>query len=307
MESSVRPELQQFYVFQPSAAVCVTVGLFIVQQIWSAWRSRPRAVPIVKAQWIFSGVPFFGILPVYVELVRAVIVKDHLNWACRLHEQFGRTFAVRPSFSRWWIMTTRPENVEHILSTNFQNYPKGSFVISRLTELLGAGIINADGEEWWRQRKAACKMFTAKLFKEHIWSVVRSNARKLRSILTESVESRKVVDVYDLMNRFTLDTIAEIGFGKCVGSLEDPSSPFLQSFDKAQQISFNRFLFAGWQLLRWQGLGFEKYTREHFDNLDRYARKVVRQLRSSIAREGDSSSRGVGWVDIEARDRKSVV
>ena len=38
-----------------------------------------------------------------------------------------------------------------------------------------------------------------------------------------------------LMNRFTLDSIGEIGFGVDIGALEDPTSPFLASFDHAQK------------------------------------------------------------------------
>ena len=34
--------------------------------------------------------------------------------------------------------------------------------------------------------------------------------------------------MFNLMNRFTLDSIGEIGFGADIGSLEDPSSPFLK-------------------------------------------------------------------------------
>merc|ERR1719276_133736 len=102
-------------------------------------------------------------------------------------------------------------------------------------------------------------MFTANLFKEHIWVVVRRNARKLRDLL-ESTKPGQQVDVFNLMNRFTLDTIGEIGFGKCIGSLEDPSSPFLQSFDKAQQISWRRFFAPGWKLQRWLGIGSEQET-----------------------------------------------
>jgi cytochrome P450 len=135
------------------------------------------------------------------------------------------------------------------------------------------------------------------LFKEHIWVVVRRNARKLRDIL-ESAESEKPVDVFNLMNRFTLDSIGEIGFGKCIGSLEDPSSPFLASFDKAQQISFWRFQQPLWRLMRLFGLGAERETREHFDLLDSYSRSVVRELCCAVNQD---TGKGVGWADIEAR------
>merc|ERR1712151_550981 len=44
------------------------------------------------------------------------------------------------------------------------------------------------------------------------------------------------IDLFNVLNRFTLDSIGEIGFGADVGSLEKPDSPFLASFDRAQQL-----------------------------------------------------------------------
>jgi len=217
------------------------------------------------------------------------------------HEELGSTFTAKLPFAPWFVYTKCPKNVKHILSANFYNYPKGSWISGILKDLLGGGIFNADGQEWYDQRKTASHMFTGKLFKEHIWVVVQRNSAKLRQIL-EATPAGKPVDVFNLMNRFTLDTIGEIGFGKCIGSLEDPSSPFLQSFDKAQQISFMRIFVPIWRLLRWAGCGFEKTTAEHFGRLDDYSRRVVRELRECIAKEAEHTEvGGVAWADIEAR------
>jgi len=166
---------------------------------------------------------------------------------------------------------------------------------------MGDGIFNSDGKQWSHQRKISSHMFTANLFKEHIWIVVRRNARKLRDILAAS-DPEKSVDVFGLMNRFTLDSIGEIGFGKCIGSLEDPTSPFLISFDRAQQISSWRFRNPLWRCLRLLGVGSEKETREHFGRLDTYSRTVVRELKSAIEeRTSATKAGGIAWGDIEAR------
>jgi cytochrome P450 len=106
------------------------------------------------------------------------------------------------------------------------------------------------------------------------------------------------VDIFNLMNRFTLDTIGEVGFGKTIGSLEDPSSPFLKSFDVAQQITFTRFYDPLWALHRFLGTGFERGTREHFGRLDDYSRNVVKELQGALNQNGKN---GVAWADIEAR------
>lgn len=256
---------------------------------WRFLKSRPRGTPIT-GHWL-GGLT----LPVQ----RAAVNYKLHDFLFSLHKALGQTFAILPVFpvAEWFVVTTNPENVEHILKTNFDNYPKGKIFRWSMTQLLGKGIFNADGHDWYQQRKTTSHMFTAKIFKEHIWVVVKRNARKLRKILQE-VESDKPVDIFNHMNRFTLDSIAEIGFSKCIGSLEDPTSPFLKSFDRAQQISMNRLLNPLWIVLRFFGKGTERETEEHFSLLDEYSRSVVRDLQSSIARDGTKAS-GIAWGDLD--------
>lgn len=204
----------------------------------------------------------------------------------------------------WAVLTTDPKNVEHVLRTNFDNYPKGPEFQNRLAELLGGGIFNTDGAAWHSQRKISSHMFTANMFKEHIWVVVRRNARMLRNILESSADTGRSVDIFNLMNRFTLDTIGEIGFGRNIGSLEDPTSAFLKAFDRAQQISFWRFLNPLFPIFRFLEVGPEAETRLHFGRLDDYSRTVVRELRDAIEQSANpdgAKAAGVAWADQEAR------
>jgi fatty acid omega-hydroxylase len=243
----------------------------------------------------------FGSTVASIKVIVSALKKGHLEHFCNLHARIGKTFACKLPLQPWWLVTACPKNVEHILSKNFQNYPKGSYFLERLSDLLGNGIFNADGKEWLHQRKTASHMFTAKLFKEHIWVVVCRNARKLCDGLL-AAGTDKPVDMFNFMNRFTLDTIGEIGFGRDIGSLDDPTSPFLRSFDMAQQIAFRRFWLPHWRLLRRLGIGSEKDTAEHLTRLDEYSRKVVRDLQQNIEKEDEATKSAVDQsADIEAR------
>eukprot|EP00438_Fugacium_kawagutii_P022157 Skav235755 [mRNA] locus=scaffold803:182727:196874:+ [translate_table: standard] len=118
-------------------------------------------------------------------------------------------------------------------------------------------------------------------------------------------------DVWRTMLRF--EAHSEIGFGADIGSLENPVSPFLQSFDEAQRIIFKRFVqlgqgaavvdvdrlaprggpkrkgLPGWRVLRWLGLGPEANTRHHMTQLRRYSRQIVEDLQGSLEKPaGDS-------------------
>jgi cytochrome P450 len=85
-----------------------------------------------------------------------------------------------------------------------------------------------------------------------------------------------------------LDTIGQIGFSKNIGSLEDPSVPFLNSFDRAQQLLLLRFwVNPAWKLLRFFGIGWEPELKKHIVQLDRYAREIVQELQ---AKDGEDNS-----------------
>ena len=100
-------------------------------------------------------------------------------------------------------------------------------------------VLGLDHHCFTALRSIAC--VTATLFKEHIWVVVRRNARKLRDIL-ESCEAEKPVDVFNFMNRFTLDTIGEIGFGKCIQRPEDYLKSIKNGFHKFMLIIMSKAL-----------------------------------------------------------------
>eukprot|EP00897_Mesotaenium_endlicherianum_P010841 jgi/Mesen1/9786/ME000007S09846 len=83
-------------------------------------------------------------------------------------------------FGNIGLFTADPANIEHILKTNFGNYPKGPDMLANFGPLLGGGIFNSDGGSWRAQRKAASHEFSARSLRE---LAVRANSRELRQRL----------------------------------------------------------------------------------------------------------------------------
>ncbi|KAK4786646.1 hypothetical protein SAY86_010479 [Trapa natans] len=103
---------------------------------------------------------------------------------------------VRPGASNG-IITANPANVEHILKTRFENYPKGERFIVLLGDFLGKGIFNSDGELWRIQRKTASYEFNSRSLRNFIVENVRwssgaglSPSSKRRPDLVERSTSR---------------------------------------------------------------------------------------------------------------------
>lgn len=220
--------------------------------------------------------------------MQATISFRHLDFIRAMHGIFGNTFVIPLPLQATYVITCSQENVEHVLKTKFDTYVKGEdYLTPRNMDVLGHGIFNVDGASWYHQRKTASLMFTHKKLTNHIWTTIDKNCSRLVEVLLSSPQS--TIDVFNLMNRFTLDTIGEIGFGRNIGSMENADSPFLKSFDKAQHILFLRAVLPLWRLRRFLRLGEEWHSAHHFKLLQEYSAETVQKLKENLkGSEGDS-------------------
>ena len=185
-----------------------------------------------------------------------------LPWLLRnRHDVLGAILAVSrsASFKTWtvkwlgaprYIMTTDPRNLEHVLKTNFANYPKGAHFNGTLADLLGAGIFVSDGEQWKAQRHLFASLFTERSFNTVVLAALHARGGALEAALARAAAARAPIDLFHLHNRFTLDAIGSIAFGLDIGSLANPAHPFAAAFDQAQQALDLRFFTPGWRALR---------------------------------------------------------
>lgn len=255
------------------------------------WYLRRRGQPR-KVRWL-SAPPFLGCLLSIIEGLRSYTLMD---WFDEQHRKYGMTFAFQLP-GKVFVATVDPRNIEHCLKKQFSKYVKGALFTGPFTALLGKGIFNVDGDQWFHQRKLASRLFTKKQFEDHIFKVVEANTSKVANILAQT---DGVFDMFDLMNRFTLDTIGETGFSQSIGSLENPSSPFLKAFDRAQQISLIRFwLHPYWKVLRFFDLWFERELKTHLACLDEYARGILKALRKKLETGEDNSFVGLFMKERE--------
>lgn len=265
--------------------------LLILYKFYKRRRRFPSGIKAVPGHWLLGNLP---------EANEAIKKCAHLHWWLQNHEKYGETVVAQFPMQPPMIDTTDPKIVEHILKVRFDNYIKGNWFRNNLTELLGNGIFNVDGVNWYSQRKTASVMFTHNQFKNHIWQSVQRNCSKMKEILFNTGANEQV-DMFKLMNRFTLDTIGEIGFGKTVGSLDDPDTPFLKSFDVAQQVAVLRFIYPLWNVQKMFNVCNERGADAHFKMLDQYSRDVVRDLRYKVQGEGSDSFVGLFMKEAEKK------
>ncbi|CAA0842569.1 Cytochrome P450 86A8 [Striga hermonthica] len=159
-------------------------------------------------------------------------------------------------------VTCDPKNLEHILKTRFDNYPKGPTWQAVFHDLLGQGIFNSDGDTWLFQRKTAALEFTTRTLRQAMarW-VNRSIHDRLCPILDSARLQARPIDLQDLLLRLTFDNICGLAFGRDPHTLAPglPVNAFASAFDRATEASLQRFILPEiiWKLKKWLRLGME--------------------------------------------------
>ncbi|KAL2321020.1 hypothetical protein Fmac_029989 [Flemingia macrophylla] len=187
------------------------------------------------------------------------------------------------------VFTANPTTVEHILKTRFSNYHKGTTFVHTLSDFLGKGILNADGDNWKFQRQVSTHIFNTKSLRRFVEQVVDVElSNRLLPILDSAASQQdKTLDLQDILQRFAFDNICKIAFGFDPEYLT-PSvnrSKFARAFEEATEISSKRFyepLPLIWKMKRLLNVGSEKRLRMAVREVHEFAKKIVREKRREL-------------------------
>ncbi|ESW34876.1 hypothetical protein PHAVU_001G188500 [Phaseolus vulgaris] len=182
-------------------------------------------------------------------------------------------------------ITANPDNVEYVLKTRFNNFPKGKTFSAILGDFLGGGIFNVDGESWCFQRKIASLELSKTSIRSFAFEVVRFEIQhRLIPLLALSKQNDGVLDLQDVFKRFSFDSICKFSFGLDPMCLEQslPISDFARSFDMASKLSAERAMSVSpliWKIKRFLNVGSEKKLQEAVKTINILAKEVIRQRR----------------------------
>ncbi|URE02900.1 Cytochrome P450 [Musa troglodytarum] len=184
-------------------------------------------------------------------------------------------------------VTCDPRNLEHVLKTRFDNYPKGPTYHAVFLDLLGDGIFNSDGDTWLFQRKTAALEFTTRTLRHAMsrW-VCRSIHLRLLPMLQDASLKSGVVDLQELLLRLTFDNICGLAFGKDPETLAPglPENAFAVAFDRATEATLNRFILpeSMWRFKKWLRIGMEATLFRSVAHVDRYLSAVIKTRKLEI-------------------------
>lgn len=204
------------------------------------------------------------------------------------------------------IMLHRPEYIEWIQKTNFENYPKGKQFQSKFGELLSVhGIFVADGDVWRSQRKMASHMFSARQFNNWVRSVVHHELDVIDGLL-DNVASKPggTVAMPELFFRYTLSSFSKMAFSADLDCLStDPASldkpvPFAVAFDFAQGVINTRFVTPLWNYIEMVSTKGKK-MREAIRVIRDFGKAIIEKRLAETEREKTAAGAGVSETTLQ--------
>uniref|UniRef100_A0ACD5WG12 Uncharacterized protein n=1 Tax=Avena sativa TaxID=4498 RepID=A0ACD5WG12_AVESA len=219
------------------------------------------------------------------------------------------------------VMTANPANVEHVARTNFQNYPKGEFVVSVIEDLLGHGIFNSDGDRWLSQRKAASHEFSKRSMRNFVVRTVRFEiVERLLPLLSRAERDGRTLDVQHVLERFAFDNISRVVFDEDPACLTEEGmgvngcAGFMRALSDAQSIVMARFMSPvkwAWRVQKLLNMEPERRMRDAVTTIHGYVDRVVRERSergaAGLARKDDFLSRFASSGELSDESLRDVV
>nr|KYP72742.1 Cytochrome P450 94A1 [Cajanus cajan] len=231
-----------------------------------------------------------------------------LDWYTELLSQSTtNTIVVQRLGARRTIITANPQNVEYILKTNFNNFPKGKPFTEILGDFLGQGIFNVDGELWLAQRKLASHEFSTKSLREFFMHTLeREVCERLLPVLEALSNEKKVVDLQELLGRFSFNVICKftLGTNRCCLDPSVPTCPLARAFDVAAEVSARRGaapLFMIWRVKRWLCAGSERLLKDAVGEVKTHVMRMIHERKRKRKRKQEGEEHGVEDEDLLSR------
>lgn len=225
---------------------------------------------------------FLSNLPVFRMLPGLLMTLNQIHdFTVKILGFSGMTFLFKgPPFAGMdMLLTADPDNIHHIMSSNFSNYIKGPG-LQEIFDVYGDNIFTTDSEMWKNLRKCSQSMLHHQDFQRFSMSTMTSKLKDgLVPLLNHFAEEGTSVDLQDVFGRLTFDITLILITGSDPRSLsiEMHEDELAKALDDAGKGILSRhfkprFL---WKLQNWMGLGQEKKMSQANATFDRVCSKYI--------------------------------
>ncbi|KDQ56786.1 hypothetical protein JAAARDRAFT_179466 [Jaapia argillacea MUCL 33604] len=157
------------------------------------------------------------------------------QWA----EEYGSVYQIPAALGTKRVILTDPKAIAHFYSHETFGYVQPTFGKMLIENIVGRGLLWAEGEAHKRQRRAIAPAFTNAAIRK-VTDVFYDSAYKLKdawdTIIEAASSDEAIIEVQTWMNHVSLDSIGIAGFSHDFGSLHGKYSTVANVFDSFSTI-----------------------------------------------------------------------
>lgn len=229
-------------------ALSVTVGLLVLASALLVWwiKESIRIARFKKLHGCKAEVPIqqseriigYGLYKIQIQASKD---RNILDVGRQRYLDYGNTWSAYMMGKKFYN-TIDPENIRHILATNFKDFGIGGRQ-EALGALLGQGIFTTDGAQWEHSRALIRPNFTRAQVAD-----LDALESHIQHLISRIPRDGSTVDLQPLFFELTLDAVTEFLFGESVSSLSNAevTDEFGEAFDLAQRRLGNRTRLGKW-------------------------------------------------------------
>ncbi|KAG8306650.1 hypothetical protein J6590_042434 [Homalodisca vitripennis] len=174
-----------------------------------------RGVPFIKPEFPFGS-------------IKDVILAK--NVAGKVHEKFYKQFPNERFYGIMEFLTPTlvlrdPDLIKVVMVKDFQYFTDRGTVIGNRTEYIMKHLVNLVGQEWKDMRAKLTPTFTSGKIKL-MFALMEKCSEQLQVLLMDEIKQGKIVDVKNVLSKFTMDVIASCAFGVDTNALTKEGETF---------------------------------------------------------------------------------
>ena len=195
-------------------AVCVLAGIYVYFKVsFNYWKKRN--VPYAKPTFPFGNFGDMLFLKASIGHLFEKIYKELDG------EKYGGTYALtKPGF-----IFRDPDIIKNVLVKDFSSFHDRGFYMDEELEPLSGNLLVLPGKRWRNLRVKLSPTFTSGKIKMMFQTLVDCGI-ELGSILEEGACNEEVIEIKDILARYSTDVISSCAFGIQCNCLKNPDAEF---------------------------------------------------------------------------------
>ncbi|XP_030572696.1 probable cytochrome P450 6a17 [Drosophila novamexicana] len=130
------------------------------------------------------------------------------------------------------VVVTDMELVKRVLIKDFNNFENRGIFYNEIDDPLSATLFSIEGQKWRQLRHKLTPTFTSGKMK-HMLPIVLQVAEEMAKVFKEKVSAPQVLEITDLVGRYTADVIGTCAFGLDCNSQRNPDADFVSMGKRA--------------------------------------------------------------------------